>query len=141
LALELSIATGSSLPIYRQIIDQVCMAIAAGQLAPGDPLPSIRAVAERLVVNPNTVARAYSELTREGRIVSQPGKGLTVAARRQMFSDEERHRRLELALDTFIREVAFLDFRPDEITRQLQEKLVEAMPTIGAAVGTGKGDA
>jgi len=130
LALELSIATGSSLPIYRQIVDQVCMAIAAGQLAPGDPLPSIRAVAERLVVNPNTVARAYSELTRDGRIVSQPGKGLTVAARRQMLSEEERFRRLEAALEAFVRDVAFLDFGPDEIGRHLREKLAEAMPAV-----------
>ena len=128
MALELSIATGSSLPIYRQITDQICMAIASGQIAPGDPLPSIRAVAERLVVNPNTVARAYSELTRDGRVVSQPGRGLTVAPRRQTLSDTERRRRLEAALQAFVREVAFLDFSPDEIARHLREKLAEAMP-------------
>ena len=129
--LELSIATGSSQPIYRQITDQICMAIASGQIAPGDSLPSIRAVAERLVVNPNTVARAYNELVRDGRLVSQPGKGLTVAARRQMLSSEERHRRLELALDTFVREVAFLDFAPDTILTLLSQKLEETQ--LGAA--------
>jgi GntR family transcriptional regulator len=128
LALELSIATGSSLPIYRQITDQVCMAIATGQLAPGDPLPSVRAVAERLVVNPNTVARAYADLARDGRVVTQPGKGLTVAPRRQMLSDEERERRLEAALDEFVRAVAFLDFGPDEIRRRLSEKLADTVP-------------
>jgi len=128
LALELSIATGSSLPIYRQITDQVCMAIATGQLAPGDPLPSVRAVAERLVVNPNTVARAYADLARDGRVVTQPGKGLTVAPRRQMLSDEERERRLEAALDEFVRAVAFLDFGPDEMRRRLSEKLADTVP-------------
>lgn len=128
MALELSIATGSSLPIYRQITDQVCMAIATGQLAPGDPLPSVRAVAERLVVNPNTVARAYADLARDGRVVTQPGKGLTVAPRRQMLSDEERERRLEAALDEFVRAVAFLDFGPDEIRRRLSEKLADTVP-------------
>jgi len=132
LALELSIATGSSQPIYRQITDQICMAIASGQIAPGDPLPSIRAVAERLVVNPNTVARAYNDLIRDGRLVSQPGKGLTVAARRQMLSEEERHRRLELALEAFVREVAFLDFAPDFIFTQLSQKLDQTQ--LGAAV-------
>ena len=125
MALELSIAIGSSLPIYRQIMDQVGMAIASGQLAPGDPLPPIRAVAERLVINPNTVARAYTELCREGRVVSQPGRGLTVAARRQILSLEERRRRLEDAAAAFVREVAFLDFTPDEIWTLLSEKLTE----------------
>jgi len=125
LALELSIATGSSLPIYRQIVDQVCMAIALGQLAPGDALPSVRAVAERLVVNPNTVARAYSELAREGRVVTLPGKGLLVAPRRQILSEDERRRRLETALDGFVREVAFLDFGREEILSLLLQRLEE----------------
>ena len=125
MALELSIATGSSQPIYRQITNQICMAIASGQLAPGDSLPSIRAVAERLVVNPNTVARAFNDLIRDGRIVSHPGKGLAVAPRRQMLSEEERRRRLGAALEAFVREVAFLDFAPDFLLTQLSQKLAE----------------
>ena len=125
MALELSIATGSSLPIYRQIVDQVCTAIATGHLAPGDALPSVRAVAERLVVNPNTVARAYSELAREGRVVTLPGKGLLVAPRRQILSEDERRRRLDLALDGFAREVAFLDFGREEILAGLRRRLEE----------------
>ena len=128
LTLELTIATGSSVPIYRQITDQVCLAIASGRLVPGDPLPSVRAVAERLVVNPNTVARAYADLARDGRVVSQPGRGLTVAPRRQILSDGERDRRLEEALDGFVREVVFLDFGPEEIARRLAAKLAQALP-------------
>ena len=123
MTLELSIATGSSLPIYKQIVDQVGMAIATGQILPGDALPSVRAVAERLVVNPNTVARAYGELAREGRVVSQPGKGLLVAPRRQILSEDERRRRLELALDGFVREIAFLDFEREEILPLLRQRL------------------
>lgn len=132
MALELSIATGSSVPIYRQITDQVRLAIASGQLAPGDPLPSVRAVAERLVVNPNTVARAYADLARDGRVVTQPGRGLTVAPRRQILSEEERRRRLEAALDEFVREVVLLDFGREEIGRRLADKLAEAMPETEA---------
>ena len=128
MGLELSIATGSSLPIYRQIVDQVCMAIAAGQLEPGDALPSVRVTAERLVINPNTVARAYAELAREGLVLAQPGKGLTVAPRRQVLATEERHRRLESALDDFVREVAFLDFDYEEIFIRLGEKLAQMLP-------------
>jgi len=132
LALELSIATGSSVPIYKQITDQVCLAIASGQLLPGDPLPSVRSVAERLVVNPNTVARAYTDLARDGRVVTQPGRALTVAPRRQILSEEERHRRLDAALDEFVRAVVFLDFGREEIGRHLAAKLADAMPSATA---------
>ena len=128
MALELSISTGSSQPIYRQIVDQVCMAIAAGQLEPGDALPSVRVTAERLVINPNTVARAYAELARDGLVLTQPGKGLTVSPRRRVLSTEERHRRLESALDDFVREVAFLDFDYEEIFVSLGEKLASLLP-------------
>ena len=128
MALELTIVTGSSLPIYKQITDQVCKAIASGQLLPGDPLPSVRVVAERLVINPNTVARAYADLSRDGRVVSQPGRGLSVAQRRQILSVEERNRRLEAALEEFVRQVVFLDFEPREISRRLAEKLAGSLP-------------
>ena len=128
MALELAIVTGSSLPIYRQLTDQVCKAIASGHLQPGDPLPSVRAVAEKLVINPNTVARAYADLTRDGRLVSQPGRGLSVAPRRQMLSSDERHRRLEAALEEFVRQVVFLDFNREAITQRLNEKLAESLP-------------
>ena len=128
MALELSISTGNSSPIYKQIVDQVSMAIASGQLAPGDPLPSVRTIAERLVINPNTVSRAYGDLARAGLVVGQPGRGLMVAPRRRMLSEEERNRRLETALEAFAREVAFLEFDHVEIFTRLGQKLAEVLP-------------
>jgi len=128
LPLELQIVPGSSVPIYRQIVDQVGLAILRGDLAPGDPLPSVRAVAERLVVNPNTVARAYADLVREGHALTQPGKGLTVAPRRQRLSGDERERQLEAALDEAVRAVLFLDYGREEIVGRLTEKLAALIP-------------
>lgn len=125
MALEFRVITGSNAPIYRQITDQVRRAVAAGTLLPGDQLPSVRALAEILVVNPNTVARAYADLTQEGVLESQAGKGLFVAQRRQKYSRAERVRRLDAALESFVHEVLFLDFTPEEITTQLQRKLAE----------------
>ncbi|HRT09743.1 MAG TPA: GntR family transcriptional regulator, partial [Candidatus Paceibacterota bacterium] len=58
MALCFHIRTGSDSPIYRQLTEQVRLAVATGKLAAGDPLPSVRALAEELVINPNTVARA-----------------------------------------------------------------------------------
>lgn len=62
-------------PVYLQIVDQVKAAAASGLLQPGEPLPSIRPVAEQLRVNRNTIARAYAELESQGVIETAPGKG------------------------------------------------------------------
>src|ERR1019366_4623031 len=70
----------SGIPVYRQIINQACAAVAAGAFKPGDQLPTIRALSERLNVNPNTVAKAYRELELKGVIVSERGSGSFVQA-------------------------------------------------------------
>jgi GntR family transcriptional regulator len=69
----------SHIPIYLQIVDALRAAIAAGVYRPGETLPSLRALAIDLKVNPNTVQRAYDELEREGLVYSQRGKGLFVS--------------------------------------------------------------
>ncbi len=143
MALEFKIATGSNVPIYRQIVEQVRRAVAAGALEPGTQLPSVRALGELLVINPNTVARAYNDLVHEGVLASQPGKGLFVAERQQKFSTEERLRRLDQALDVFLHDVLFLDFTPTEIIELLSEKLavLESAPGNSAPNDTTRDDA
>jgi GntR family transcriptional regulator len=74
-----SVNTGSSEPIYRQLMDQVRRLIAAGQLAEGDSLPSVRDVAETFAVNPMTVSKAYSLLEAAGVLARQRGVGMVVA--------------------------------------------------------------
>ena len=69
----------SSIPVFRQIADGIRSAVAAGVYRPGDLIPSIRAQAMNLVVNPNTVQRAYEELEREGLIISKKGTGMIVS--------------------------------------------------------------
>lgn len=125
MALQFHIVTGSNVPVYRQIIDQVNKAVANGALRPGDQLPSVRALAEQLVINPNTVARAYGDLTHEGVVESHPGKGLFIAERRQILSEGERRRRLAQALDVLLSDIILLDFTTDEIVEMLQRKLAD----------------
>jgi GntR family transcriptional regulator len=67
-------------PLYQQIVDEVRRAVALGDLGPEEPLPSVRALAMRLRVNPNTVQQAYRELERAGVVYSRRGQG-TFAAR------------------------------------------------------------
>ncbi len=124
-AFQLNIATGSGTPIYRQIVDQVRLAVATGELSAGEAMPSVRGVAERHVVNPNTVAKAYAELVRDGVLESHHGKGFFVAEKRQIYSRAERLRRLRQARDAFVREAVFLDFSDDEIRQAVDDKLAE----------------
>ena len=120
---EIQIATGSSVPIYRQIMDGLRQAIAGGGLALGDQLPSVRSLAERLLLNPNTVARAYGELAREGIIESRQGRGVFVARRRQVYTKAERTRRLERAVEAMVAEALLLDFDREEILESVSRKI------------------
>jgi len=122
-AWQVNISTGGGTPIYRQIVDQVRLAAATGALQAGDALPSVRSLAERLVINANTVAKAYGELVRDGVLESRQSLGYFVAQRRQVYSRTERLRRLRQAAETFIHEAAFLDFTAGEIRNVVEKKL------------------
>lgn len=121
--LRLRITTGGAVPIYRQVIDQLRQACASGKLSVGDAVPSVRALAKELLVNPNTIAKAYAELVRDGVLESQRGRGYFVAAKRNIFSAKERRRRLELVMDPFLSEALTLGFEPDQISAEVAKRL------------------
>ena len=119
------IVPGDSRPIFKQIVDALRLQVVTGELAVGTQLPSVRGLAQQLTVNPNTVSKAYQELTALGLVESQPGRGLFVAPRRQLFSEDERNRRLNEALEGLVAEVIGLDYPRGEIVRRLDQKLKE----------------
>ena len=84
----------SSVPLYEQVKDHLRFALATGALRPGDQLPTVRALAARLLINPNTVARAYRDLQTEGLLTSRQGSGTFVAASAQAFTADDRRRRV-----------------------------------------------
>src|SRR6267154_979768 len=84
----------SGVPVYRQIIDQVLGGMAAGTLAPGTQLPTVRQVAVDLSINPNTVVRAYRELEIRGVLETQQGTGTFISNQKVKRDDVERQRRL-----------------------------------------------
>ena len=127
-ALMIQIATGDPRPIGRQIVDAVRMKIATGELKAGDQLPSVRGLAQQLTINPNTVAKAYAELTTEGWLESRQGMGLYVAAPRQRLSDHERERRLDDAIGRFVNDVIPLDFPPDEVQARVGHEFRQLVP-------------
>jgi GntR family transcriptional regulator len=115
----------SNTPIYRQIVDQVRLAVATEALPAGHAMPSVRSLAEQLLLNANTIVKAYAELVRDGVLESQQGMGFFVAQKRQIYSKAERLRRLRYAVDAFMHEAVFLDFTADEIKKAVDEKLEE----------------
>jgi GntR family transcriptional regulator len=106
----------SRIPIYRQLIEQVRRGIARGSLRPGVRLPSVRVLSRELVVNPNTVARAYTELEREGMLHTRQGLGVFIAEPHADLTAAARRERLAAALDRFLTEAVHLGFSADEVS-------------------------
>lgn len=122
MAFAIRIVAGSTAPIYRQIVDQVTRGVASGELAVGESVPSVRQLARELVINPNTVAKAYAELVDSGFLETQAGKGFFVAKRRQVYTKAERLRRIDESIDQLVNQTLALDIEPEEIIRRLQDR-------------------
>jgi GntR family transcriptional regulator len=84
----------SGVPVYRQIVDQVRGAIAAGSLSDGDQLPTVRQLAVDLAINPNTVVRAYRELEYGGLLETHQGTGTFISDQKIPRAGDERQRQL-----------------------------------------------
>jgi GntR family transcriptional regulator len=119
----------SGLPIYTQIVNQVQAQIASGVLAPGDQLPTVRALAEELRVNFNTVARAYRILD-EARIIStQQGRGTYITEiPPPNVTERLRRESLKALTERYISEALRLEFSTDEIRDTVGEQLRTAKP-------------
>jgi GntR family transcriptional regulator len=115
--MQYEINGASRLPIYQQLVQQVREAIARGDLKADEQLPSVRQLSRDLVINPNTVARAYTELEREGLLTNRPGRGVFVAEPKDELTGEARRRRLLESLDRFLTEAVHLGFTEDEVAR------------------------
>lgn len=130
--LMLQIAVGDPRPINRQIVDAVRRLIASGELPVGAGLPSVRGLAQQLAINPNTVAKAYTELTADGWLDARSGLGLFVAVPRQRLSAEERARRLDEAVTRFASDVIALDFSVDAVLERVAGELAVCLPKKSA---------
>ncbi|MFQ6083871.1 MAG: GntR family transcriptional regulator [Candidatus Aminicenantia bacterium] len=110
------------LPIYYQIKEEIKYLIACGILKPNQALPSIRQLATELIVNPNTVARAYRELEEEGIIYSLKGKGCYVANKPDWFK-KEKSKILDNMLDEVIIEAQKLEFDLEKLKQLFNERI------------------
>ena len=125
--------TGSRLPIYQQLVQQVREAIAKGELQPEAGLPSVRQLSRDLVVNPNTVARAYTELEREGLVVSRPGRGIYVAQPRSDLTKTARDRKLTEQLDRWLTEAVHLGYSAEQVLKLVKVRVEQFQWNVGGA--------
>ncbi len=115
----------SGVPFYRQVIDQVLAGMATAALAPGEQLPTVRALAVELQVNLNTVAKAYKELEIRGVVSTQQGSGTYVAPVRVERDEVERRRQVVQLVDEFLARAAAAGLPPSEVLAELGTRVEE----------------
>jgi len=111
----------SGVPVYRQIIDQVTGGMAAGALAAGDQLPTVRQLAVDLEINPNTVIRAYRELEIRGVLETHQGTGTFIGTQKVQRDDAERQRRLSQLAGEFAARAGAAGFTLEEVLAALHD--------------------
>lgn len=136
MAINIRIQTGSSAPLYQQIVEQVKAAVISGAAKEGDALPSVRSLAGRLVVNANTVAKAYAELCREGVTRSERGRGVFVARHTPTGSKRQRRRQVQPMIEALVQEARFIGMDREDLLRALEEQWARVSPNTAEKSGT-----
>jgi len=119
---QIHISSSDGVPIYIQIVNQVKQLVASGRLKVGDEIPPIRVLAEQLVVNPNTVARAYLELEHAGVVTKRHGSGTYVAEADPPLGRREKLRALRERADGLLVEAAHLDVDLEEVIALVRDR-------------------
>lgn len=123
MSLWIHISSGSNEPIYAQIVAQISQAIARGELSPGDKLPAVRVLASELVINPNTVARAYTILEQQGLVRTKTGAGTFVIDPALRQKDAAQLHILAERMDTIITQSLNLGLSGQDIQRLLDQRM------------------
>jgi GntR family transcriptional regulator len=120
--MQIHISSNEGVPIYLQIVNQVKHLVSSGRLTPGEELPPIRVLAEQLVVNPNTIARAYLELERSGVVTKRHGAGTYISESPSPLSRREKVKVLAQRADSLLVEADHLDIGLEEVLELLRER-------------------
>ena len=120
--MQIHLSTNDGVPIYQQIASQIKYLIASSRLETDEQLPSVRKLAEQLVVNPNTVARAYRELESAGAVVSRRGSGVFVAAGKSPLARREQNRILNDRIDTLLTEARQMDIDLETLLKLVRQR-------------------
>lgn len=119
--MHIHIQSQDGVPIYLQVMQQIKYLVASGKLIAGEELPSIRALAEQLLVNPNTIARAYRELESAGVVEKRRTAGTYVAETGSPLARKERLKLLKERIDQLLVESFQMGFELDDILKLMQQ--------------------
>lgn len=120
--MQIHLSTTNGIPIYLQIVNQVKYLVSSGRLAEGEELPPIRTLAEQLLINPNTVARAYRELEIAGVVLKRRTAGTYVSAAGSPLGRRERLRVLGERIDALLAEAGQMNINTDELIELLRQR-------------------
>ena len=127
--MQLHVSTGNGLPIYLQIANQVKHLVASGRLTAGEEIPPIRVLAQQLLVNPNTVARAYLELEREGVVIKRHGSGTYVSDAGSPLARKQRVKILADRVDALLAEARHLDVGTEDLVKLVKDRAGALKPS------------
>ncbi|HIF00766.1 MAG TPA: GntR family transcriptional regulator [Planctomycetes bacterium] len=120
--MQIRISQDDGTPIYQQVVSQVKLLVSSGRLDQGEQLPAVRKLAEQLLINPNTVARAYRELESAGVVVSRRGSGVFVSDAGSPLSRREKNRILNDRIDALLAESVQLDFDLENVVTLVRQR-------------------
>ncbi len=120
--MQIHISPTDGVPIYLQIVNQIKYLVSSGRLSAGEELPPIRTLAEKLVVNPNTVARAYRELEAEGVVVKHRTTGTYVSDSGSRLGRRDRLRIVTQRIDALLAEARQMDISLEEVINLIHQR-------------------
>ena len=120
--MQIHITTSDGVPIYQQVVNQIKFLIASGRLNSGDELPPIRVLAAQLLINPNTVARAYRELETAGIVEKRLTAGTYVSEQGSPLARRERVKILAERIDTLLAEAIHMGVSIDDVMKLVQQR-------------------
>lgn len=126
--MQIFISANDGIPIYLQIVNQIKYLVAAGRLSPGEELPPMRVLAEKLLINPNTVARAYRELETAGVVEKRRTAGTYVTDQRSPLVRGERIKILSSRVDALLAEAQQMDITFDDVIKLAQQRHAAMQP-------------
>ena len=120
--MQIRISQDDGTPIYQQLVNQIKLLVSSGRLVEEEQLPAVRKLAEQLLVNPNTVARAYRELEIAGVVFSKRGSGVFVSDSGSPLSRREKNRILNARIDALLAEAVQLDFDIENVADLVKQR-------------------
>lgn len=123
------ISASDGVPIYLQVVNQIKYLVAAGRLTAGEELPPIRALAEQLLVNPNTIARAYRELEAAGIVEKRRTAGTYVSDQGSPLARRERVKILTDRIDALVAEAMQMNIILDDVIKLVQQRYAALQPS------------